>query len=74
VKGYRLIDPSTNQLIIESNVQFEESISHAPQELHEDAFVLPPVRDDESAHSESTSDLSSNTELEDSEHADAQSV
>jgi hypothetical protein len=74
VKGYRLIDPSTDQLIIERSVQFEESLSHAPHEPHAGTFVLPPVRDDESAHSNSTSDLSSDTESEDSEHADAQSV
>jgi hypothetical protein len=74
VKGYRLIDPSTDQLIIEHSVQFEESLSHAPHEPHAGTFVLPPVRDDESTHSYSTLDLSSNTELEDSEHAYAQSV
>jgi hypothetical protein len=50
VKGYRFIDPSMDQLIIERSVQFEESISHAPQELHSDVFVLPPVQDDEFGH------------------------
>jgi hypothetical protein len=30
VKGYRLTDPSTDRLIIERNVQFEESPLHAP--------------------------------------------
>jgi hypothetical protein len=74
VKGYRLIHPSTDQLIIERSVQFEESLSHAPHEPHAGTFVLPPIRDDESAHSESTSNLSSDTESKDSEHADAQLV
>jgi hypothetical protein len=58
VKGYRLIDPSMDQLIIERSVQFEESILHAPQELHEYTFVLPHVRDDEHAHGDSSSDES----------------
>jgi hypothetical protein len=81
VKGYILIDPSTDQIIIEHNFQFEESILHAPQEPHADTLFLPPVRDDESAHSDSTSDLSFNIEskyLEDTdaqlEHSDAKSV
>jgi hypothetical protein len=43
VKGYILIDPSTDQLIIERSVQFEESLSHAPHEPHAGTFVLPPV-------------------------------
>ena len=30
VKGYHLIDPSSDRLIIERSVQFEESDSHAP--------------------------------------------
>jgi hypothetical protein len=30
VKGYRLIDLSSDQLIIERSVQFEESVSHVP--------------------------------------------
>jgi hypothetical protein len=30
VKGYRLIDISLDQTIIERSVQFEESVSHAP--------------------------------------------
>jgi hypothetical protein len=63
MKGYRLIYLSMDQLIIERNVQFEESLSHAPQEPHVDTFVLLLDRDNESAHSESTSDLSSDTEL-----------
>jgi hypothetical protein len=43
VKGYRLIDLSSDRLIIERNVQFEESVSHAPQQPHADTFILPPV-------------------------------
>jgi hypothetical protein len=74
VKGYRLIDLSIDQLIIEHSVQFEESLSHAPHEPHASTFVLPLVQDDESAPSDSTSDLSSDTESEDSKHADAQSI
>jgi hypothetical protein len=56
VKGYRLIDLSSDQLIIERSFQFEESVSHAPQELHADTFILPPVLDDEHAHADSSSD------------------
>jgi hypothetical protein len=52
VKGYRLIDLSSDRLIIERSVQFEESVSHAPQQPHADTFILPPVRDDEHAHVE----------------------
>jgi hypothetical protein len=62
VKGYRLIDPSTDHLIIEDNVQFKESIPHAPQELHADNFVLPPVKDDEHGHADSSLNESSNSE------------
>jgi hypothetical protein len=43
VKGYRLIDLSLDQLIIECSVQFEESVSHVPWQLHADTFTLPPV-------------------------------
>jgi hypothetical protein len=43
VKGYRLIDLSSDQLIIERSVQFEESVSHVPQQPHADTFILPPV-------------------------------
>ena len=54
VKGYRLIDPSTDQLIIEQNVQFEESPLHAPTVKHAETLMLPSVpdiRDDYSTHS-----------------------
>jgi hypothetical protein len=61
VKGYKLIDPSMDWLIIERSVQFEESILHAPQEPHVDTFVLPLVRDDEHAHVDSSSNESSNS-------------
>jgi hypothetical protein len=43
VKGYRLIDLSSDRLIIEHSVQFEESVSHVPQQPHADTFTLPPV-------------------------------
>jgi hypothetical protein len=43
VKGYRLIDLSSNWLIIERSVQFEESVLHVPQQPHEDTFILPHV-------------------------------
>jgi hypothetical protein len=75
VKGYRLIDPSTDYLIIECSVQFEEiSLSHAPHEPHVGTLFLPLVRYDESAHSKSISNLSSDTKSEDSKHVYAQSV
>jgi hypothetical protein len=50
VKGYQLIDLSSNRLIIEHSVQFEKSVSHVPQQSHADTFTLPPVRDDEDAN------------------------
>ena len=57
VKGYRLIDLSLDQLIIEHSVQLEEIDSHVPQQLHADTFALPLVRDDEHVmqHHHSTS-------------------
>jgi hypothetical protein len=58
VNGYSLIDLSLNWLIIERNVQFEESVSPAPQQLHSDTFILPPFQDDEHAHVESSSNES----------------
>ena len=72
MKGYRLIDISLDQLIIEQSVQFEESVSHVPQQPHADTFVLPPVRDDDHAQVESSSDESSNSE--DSDDSDTESV
>jgi hypothetical protein len=62
VKGYRLIDISSNQIIIECSVQFEESVSHVPQQPHADTFILPVVQDDEHAHDDSSSDEISNSE------------
>jgi hypothetical protein len=72
VKGYRLIDLSSDRLIIEHSVQFEESVSHVPQQPHADTFILPPVRDDEHAHADSSSDESSDSE--DSDDSDSESV
>ena len=68
VKGYHLIDLSSDRLIIDHNVQFEESVSHVPQQLHADTFILPPVWDDEHAHADSSSDeISDLEELDDSD-------
>ena len=61
VKGYRLLIPSTDKLIIERSVKFEESLSHAPQVPHAGTFYLPHVRDDDSVHSDA-----------DTDHADAE--
>ena len=60
VKGYKLIDPSTNQLFIEQSVQFEEIPLHEPLESHVETFVplhAPNIRDDESTHSDHDSNL-----------------
>jgi hypothetical protein len=62
VKGYRLIDLSSNQLIIERSVQFEESVSHVLHHSHVETFILPHLRDDEHAHAESSSEKSSDSE------------
>jgi hypothetical protein len=72
VKGYWLIDLSSYRLIIECSLQFEESISHGPQQLHADSFILPPVRDDENAHADSYSNKSS--DLEDLDDSDSELV
>ena len=71
MKGYRLIDLSSDRLIIERSVQFEESVSHVPQQSHADTFTLPPVQDDENAHVDSSLDESSN--LEDLDYLDSYS-
>jgi hypothetical protein len=71
MKGYRLIDLSSDRLIIERSVQFKESISHVPQQSNADTFVLPPVND-EHAHADSSSDESSNSE--DSDDSDTESI
>jgi hypothetical protein len=74
VKGYRLIDLSSNQIIIERNVQFEESVSHAPQQLHADTFILPLVRDDKHAHVKSSSyEIFDSEDLDDSDTKSVQS-
>jgi hypothetical protein len=68
VKGYRLIDSSTDRLIIEHNVQFEESPLHAPPVQHVETLVLPSVLDikyDDSTHSDATYP---DTDSEDSVH------
>jgi hypothetical protein len=65
VKGYHLIDLSLDWIIIEHSVQFEESVSHVPQQPHAVTFTLPPVRDDEHAHADSSSD-----EISDSKNSD----
>jgi hypothetical protein len=41
VMGYRIIDLSSDHLIIEHSVQFEESVLHALQQPHADTFILP---------------------------------
>jgi hypothetical protein len=72
VKGYRLIDPSTDKLIIERSVWFEESPMHASQEQHAETFVLPlvaDIRDDASCHLDQISDLIFELDSEDHEHA-----
>jgi hypothetical protein len=71
VKGYRLIDLSSDLLIIERSVQFKESVSHAPQQPHGDTFILPPVRDDEHAHANSSSDESSDSEESDDSYSES---
>jgi hypothetical protein len=43
VKGYRLIDLSSDCLIIDHSVQFVESVSHVPQQPHVYTFILPPI-------------------------------
>jgi hypothetical protein len=72
VKGYRLIDTSTNKLIIERSVEFEESPMHASQEPHAETStppLVPDIRDDASSHTDQISDLISKSDLEDDEHA-----
>jgi len=41
-----------DKLIIKRSVQFEESLSHAPQFPHADTFCLPHDRDDDSVNSD----------------------
>jgi hypothetical protein len=72
VKRYKLIDLSSDRLVIERSVQFDESVSHVPQQPHTNTFVLPPVRDDEHAHVKSSSD--ENSDSKDSDDPDTESV
>jgi hypothetical protein len=74
VKGYILIYPSTDRLIIERTFQFEESPFHAPPGKHAETLVLPlvpDIRDDDSTHLDATY---SDTDSEDYVHADEQVV
>jgi len=71
VKGYRLLDPSTDILIIEHSVHFEEDHLHAPSNPHVETFVpfhALDIGDDESTHSDHGLDLRSEFDLEDDEH------
>jgi hypothetical protein len=73
VKGYKLLNLSTNMLIIEHNVQFEESSLHAPLEPHAKTSVplpAPNINDDETNHSDHGSDLSSESDSEYDEYVD----
>eukprot|EP00253_Pinus_taeda_P001912 PITA_01912 len=67
-EGYRLFIPSTDKLIIEQSVKFEESLSHAPQLPHADTFYRPHVRDDDLVHLDAETDHADAEE----EHADAE--
>jgi hypothetical protein len=40
VKGYRLIDISSDHLIIECSFQFKESVSHVPQQLPDETLLF----------------------------------
>jgi hypothetical protein len=67
VKGYRLLDTSTERIIIERNVQFEESPLHASLEPHTNTFVpmlTTDISDDESTHLDHGSDINSESDLE----------
>jgi hypothetical protein len=74
VKGYILIDPCTDQIMIKCSVQFEESHLHTPPVKRVETLVLPSVpniRDDDSTNSDATY---SDIDLEDFVHADEQVV
>jgi hypothetical protein len=74
VKGYRLIDISLDQLIIECSVQFEESFLHVPQQLHAETLSISPIQDDEHAHADSSSYKSYDSkDLNDSDSESVQS-
>jgi hypothetical protein len=72
VKGYKFTDISLDWLIIERSVQFKESISHVTQKPHGNTFVLPPFKDDEHEHIDSSSNESYNSE--DSDDLETESV
>jgi hypothetical protein len=72
MKRYRLIDISLDQINIERSVQFEESFSHVPQQLHADTFILPPILYYEHAHAKSSSDKSYDSK--DSDDSDLESI
>jgi hypothetical protein len=72
VKGCRLIDLSSDWIIIECSIQFKESSLDVPKQSHANTFFLPPVRDDEHAHAKSSSYESS--DLEDSNDPYIESV
>jgi hypothetical protein len=72
VKDYRLIDPSTDNIIIERSVQFEESPMQASQEPHVETSTPPLVldaQDDASSHSHQNSDLIYESNSKYDEHA-----
>jgi len=74
VKGYKLIDPSTDLLIIEQTIRFEESPLHAFPLQYVDNLVLTSVidiKDDDSTHSNATY---SDTDSKDFVDADEQVV
>jgi hypothetical protein len=61
VKGYSLLYPSTDRIIIERIVQFEENFLHAPLEPHAEAYIpllALEINDDEYTHSNNDSYLS----------------
>jgi len=73
VKGYRLLDPSTDMIIIEHNFQFEEIPLHAPLKPHANTYVpmfAPDINHDDSTHSNHVSYLSSESDSEDDAHTD----
>jgi hypothetical protein len=74
VKGYRLIDTSSDWLIIEHSVQFKESVSHVPQHPHPYNFTLPPVRDDKHAHANSSLDESFDSKDSEDSYSDSESL
>jgi len=71
VKGYMLLYPSTDRLIIERCIQFEETPLHAPSKPHEGTFVqipTPDISDYDPTHSYHVLYMSLEFDLEDNEH------